>query len=269
MAYRAFLHAVHEEFKDRSGGRFSYAEFSSVLGYNAPNHAFLVLQGKRSLTEETAARIAQRLGLNTFEIEYFVQLRRLEDARDGHSRADALRRLLHVKTKGATATAGAELEAFLDDSLNTIVFEALGLGPGPHDPKSLARRIVPRARTSDVVRALTTLESIGLVRREQEGYVRLKDRVATSATVTSLRITDYYKQMLDRAADAVIVTPAARRAFASLTIALPPEALDSLKELVERFKMDVLALQGNAEQLKHVFQVGVQIFPVVTSEEEG
>ncbi|MBX2987890.1 MAG: TIGR02147 family protein [Bdellovibrionaceae bacterium] len=96
--YRAFLRDFFE-FKKSTRAGFSFRRFAGLCGLKSPNYLQLVIQGKRSLTPDTAAQIAKAMKLNSAEMNYFVALVERDSARNPEEEKQAEKEL-HRAIKG-------------------------------------------------------------------------------------------------------------------------------------------------------------------------
>ena len=120
---------------------------------------------------------------------------------------------------------------------------------------------------------MTILLELGLLVRDDDGQLVQGEPVATTGPETrGLHIGNYHRSMMDRAAESIDVVPASQRDISSLTFCVGEDGLRRVKQRIQRFRQELVALLAEEEDGEQVLQLNMQLFPLTTQrgeEEEG
>jgi uncharacterized protein (TIGR02147 family) len=79
--FKKFLKYTFKDLKKRNP-RFGFRHIARELGHRTPSHIFLIVQGKRSLTNTMSLRITKFLGLKRKETYYFEHMVNFQQAKE-------------------------------------------------------------------------------------------------------------------------------------------------------------------------------------------
>lgn len=88
LDYRLYLSEVEVEL--RSKGEFSHRKINRACGFASPNFIQLVVQGKRSLSEESIIGIVKTFNLSNQESRLFQKMVRANDEKDAIKKVSRL-----------------------------------------------------------------------------------------------------------------------------------------------------------------------------------
>src|SRR5690606_15068323 len=126
-------------------------------GLGAPNYLKLVIEGKRNLTGEMAARFAAACALNQEGVAYFCALVQFNQANDldernrAHARLRAFRR--YRKSQKLDMAEAAYHSTWYLPAIRELVLSA----DFKEDPEWIARLLRPQIKPSEVSQALRIL----------------------------------------------------------------------------------------------------------------
>lgn len=266
---RAFLRDVYQARK-ASRRPLSFRAFSRKVGLRSPNHLKRVIDGERTLTPPMAVRYAHALGLAGDKAAYFCDL-----AAFGRARSAAERNVIYERMsayRGVRQARRLDLAhaAYHSKWWIPATRELAARSDFRADPAWIAGRLMPAVTHSDAAQALSILFELGLLTRHDDGAVSQGEQVLTTGPETrGLHIGNYHRSMMERAAAAIDEVHRDQRDISSLTFAIGPTGLARLKERIQRFRKEVIALateeQDRADQ---VVQLNMQLFPLSTSASE-
>lgn len=267
---RAFLRDTYEARK-RRGPAFSYRAFSRRAGLASPNHLKRVIDGERSLTDAMAVRYAKALGLTGEAASYFCELAAFARAATSAQKNEVYRKLAAFRGYQRVHRLDGAHAAYHANWYVPTIRELANLPDFRPDPAWIAARLLPSITRAEAAEALATLFDLGMLVREPDGAVRPGDQVVSTGPETrGLHIGNYHRAMLERAAASIDVVPAPRRDISSLTFCTDEEGLRALKQRIQRFRQELVALLPEHEaQGDRVVQLNMQLFPLThgTSEE--
>jgi len=260
LDYRAYLAAFYRAKKKRG---FSYRAFSRMAGLGAPNYLQLVINGKRNLGPEMAARFAATCGLTGDAAEYFQQLVEFNQAGSLQERNRCYARLLAFGRYRRGHRLEVAHAAYHSTWYLPAVRELVASERFVEDPAWIAHTLWPRIKPSEARQALDTLLEMGLLERDPHGRLRQRDAVVSTGPQTlGMHITNYHAEMMRRAAAAMELVPAAERDISALTFCVGPEGLARLKRRIQAFRRELIEMVEAETDRHQIVQLNLQLFPL-------
>lgn len=266
LDYRRFLKDRVDHL--RQSGRFSFRNFNRHSGFRSSGALKLVMDGKRNLAQEGIFKVAKGLRLNGTELKFFNQLVLMNQA-GSHEEKDYHFRQISAYRPFRKAK---ELTALQYDCLSrwyyAAILELVRLHDFQENPEWIARRLGGDVTLSEVRRALTDLEQLKFLTRDEGRKIRRTEQtLVTPDEVRSLSVVNFHRQMCDLAKKAVTEVPSDQREFSSITIALSEDGLSKIKKRFQEFKRELDSyLEENQTAKNQVIQINLQVFPLTTKE---
>ena len=269
LDYRAYLRDYYAHMKRTRRG-FSYRSFSRRVGLGSPNHLKRVMDGDRNLTLDMARRFADAMGLTGEAVEYFVQLVQLGQAPTSIERSQAYEKLQTFKAFRKTRKLDLAHAAYHSTWYIPAVRELAARDDFQAEPKWIAKRLIPPIKVTEAKTALDTLLKIGLLERDEEGkVVQSAPLITTGPEMHAVHIANYHRAMMAHAAESIDRVPSASRDISSVTMLVGEGGMDRIKEMVQRFRRELLELAVSERNATQVIQTNLQIFPLsVTPKDE-
>lgn len=265
---RAFLRA-HYEHKKATTRSFSYRAFSRRAGLKAPNHLKRVIDGERPLTEQAAVRYADALGLSGDRRQYLLDLATFARADTLEARRVAHERLLSYRRVRRAHRLEAAHAAYHAHWYLPAIRELATTPAFREDPKWIAQAMLPNISPKEARDALSTLEALGLLVRDDEGQLVPGEAVLTTGPETrGMHIGIYHRAMLSRAAEAIDLVPKEERDISSLTFGCSDETLAEVKDRIIAFRKELIGLLADQADGDRVVQLNFQLFPLTQGREE-
>ncbi|MGZ3742992.1 MAG: TIGR02147 family protein [Pseudobdellovibrionaceae bacterium] len=260
--YRSYLSDYFRQAKS-SNRHFSYRVFSRNCGFKSPNFLMLVMNGKSRLTSVSVEKVIKGIKLNKEEGKFFRNMVAFNEAKTSDIKRQHAKEMLLSRTfKELHPLSEGQLE-YLATWYFPVIRSVIGLESCPQDPEWIASHIRPQLKEDEVKTALTTLESLGLLIKNEKGeYQQASSMVSTPSEVLSIFAAQYHQQMLDRAKESIDRFKREQRHLAGMTVALNQESLDDVKKLVEKFRSEVMTLASRSAGTKDIYQVNLQVFPL-------
>ena len=261
LDYRAFLRDYYLHAK--AVRRLSYRGFSVRAGLSSPNYLKLVIDGKRNLTQSMARRFAKAISLDRDATDYFAELVAFDQATSSLERDASYGRLTGFRSYRLARP--LEL-AQADYHSNWYVPAVRELVASPffrEDARWIAKSLVPAITANEAAHALRILVDLNMLVRNEEGRLQQSDAlVSTGAEAKGVHISRYHRAMMERASASIDLIPATDRDISSLTLCLGPAGLRKLKEIIIRFRKEILELSVLEAQPSQVIQANFQLFPL-------
>lgn len=268
LDYRKFLKDVFSELK-ASRRSFSHRAFAKMAGFSSSNFVWLIMQGKRNLSSEGIQKIAKALKLKRQEAEFFENLVRFNQSQtDGgrnfyYSRIAANRRFSQ-----ACPIEKGQFE-YYSKWYASAIREMVLLKDFREDPQWIATCLNNQITPKEAASALKLLTDLKLLTRDAEGRLTQQARHITSGDeVASLSMTNFQREMIERAARSIDETPASRREIGSITFATSKERLREAKEMIREFRSRLAGFLAEEKDADAIYQFNIQLFNLSKVEEE-
>jgi uncharacterized protein (TIGR02147 family) len=264
LDYRAFLRAYYAAEKERKPA-FSHRFFSRQAGLKSPNFLKLVMDGERNLGNETVPKFVQAIGLTGEAAEFFANLVLFNQADTVAEKNRAFERISASRRFRSAKRIEGDLFRYLSHWYYPAIRELAGRADFQENPKWIASRLRPKISETDAKSALNLLLSLGLlVRDEQSGKIVRGEPTLTTdhQTVRSLAVTNFHRQMLERASDSIETVKPLHRDLAALTVCVSPETAAVVKERIHRFREELTQICDADAKGNVVYQLNVQWFPL-------
>lgn len=267
LDYRKFLKGIFEEFKSTKPG-FSHRSFARTAGFNSSNYILLVMQGKRNLSSDGILKVARALKLKKTEAEFFENLVRFNQAAN-----DSERNIYYSRISANRRYADAHpLEKGQFDYYSKwyipAIREMVLLKNFKEDYAWIAAKLDPPITPKEAKAAINLLLDIKLLTRNESGRLVHSDAHVTSGDdVASLAITNFQREMIERAAMSIEKTPVSRREIGSVTFAVSKEKLAEAKKMVRDFRSRLAGFLVDDVPANAVYQFNFQFFNLSKDEE--
>ena len=214
---------------------YSLRAFARSLGVN-PSFLSAVLHGKRNLSLEKLAAVAQKLGLSSDEIMGLLP-RQFLDLDDSQPRTETL-----------------ALDRFrvIADWYHFALLElAQTLGFDPK-PAAIAKRLGITA--TEASQAVERLLRLGLLRQAGTRLLRTKSFIITPSNTPNSALRLFHAQHLERAKLALETQTVDERDITGVTIPLDPEFIPQIKDEIQRFRrrLSRMALRSKGKEVYHL-----------------
>jgi uncharacterized protein (TIGR02147 family) len=273
LDYRAFLRAYYAAEKERRPA-FSHRFFSRLAGLRSPNFLKLVMDGERNLGPETVPKFSHAIGLTGEAAAFFADLVTFTQAESVADKNRAFERISASRRFRSAKRIEGDLFKYLSQWYYPAIRELAAREDFVESPKWIAAQLRPKIAPADAASALNLLLSLGLlVRDEKTGkIVRGEPTITTEhQTVRSLAVTNFHRQMLERASASIETIPPSERDLAALTVCVGPATAALVKERIHKFREEMTQLCDADVKGNIVYQLNIQWFPLSATpgEEEG
>lgn len=128
-----------------------------------------------------------------------------------------------------------------------------------HAPGEIAKALgIPHSK---VLKALTNLENVGLIKRDNGKIQVTFKALMTSRGIPSATLREAHAQYIDKAKSALNEYSPAERDITGTTMAISHKNLPKAKELIQQFRLDLCDLLEQGE-IDDVYRLNIQLFPL-------
>ncbi len=243
--------------------RYSLRAFARDLQLS-PSRLSEILNRKQGLSRQAALKIAQVLGYDEREAQFFGDLVSARHARSVQEREEAKARLLKNEYEKSEESSRfkLQLDAFkiISDWYHLGIIELMKCKDFKHDSKWIARRLgVP---VIQIELAIERLLRVGLLKRQGTEYFAVEANGWVPGGVPSASIRKFHRQVLEKAIQAIDMQQVNERFFSShfLTIdrADLPKAFAAIQDFQQKFCIE--HQNGQAKEL--LYCISMQLFKI-------
>jgi uncharacterized protein (TIGR02147 family) len=258
--YRTWLKDWHEYVKIENPF-LSYRYITARTGID-PGILSKVLGREKHFSETQLDKMITLLKLSSREEAYFRQMflygrsKRDEDIRIHFAK------LLQMREIDINEV-GAHQLVYYSKWYYPVLRNLVGLLKPTVDPESMGAALKPPITGEQVREGLKTLERIGLVRKAADGgWEPCGSFITTGPKWKSAAILEHQKHLADLGREAPDRFKPEDRDFSTLTLAIPREEFDTLRDMVQEFRQAVLKWTSSQDLCDHIVQMNLQLFPM-------
>ncbi len=259
--FREYLHDYYQEKKAGRSG-YSYRKFSEQMGFSASNHLHLVLQGKRKLSAEAIAKLAENLDFNKKEKNYFstlVYYNQTAENDPNHQRYWTTLEQLNGKHRTLLA---AEQFSYFSNWYLPILREVITLKNFKPELAWIFHVLRGKVDKAKIKEGLQLLVKLNMIQKANGKWLQSEPHLSTQHITTSEMILQYHKEMLRLSADSLNLMHE-ERDLTAVTMSLDQENFEWVRQRIMDFREELQA-ELNARNIKgdRVAQLNFQLFQV-------
>lgn len=265
LDYREFLNAYYREQKRRHS-YFSIRYISQRTGIDAA-HIMRVLQGRRHLSDKTAAAFARLCKLADKEERYFQTLVHFNTARSSRLRQQAFERLLSLSGPRTTVLQPEQYE-FYSKWYYTAIRALVGMHSfrAKRDFSRMGAMLTPAISARQAREAVRLLKKLGLVIETSEGGLEATEKHITTGTRwRSLAVRKFQTETLRLALESLERHDTNIRDISTVTVGIGKDQIPALRERIAEFRQSMMAIAEENQDPDDVYQLNVQLFPLTAT----
>lgn len=232
----------------------------------SPNFLKMVLDEQRHLSKDLAIKTAQILGFNKSEKEFFLSLVQFNKAKSPGERLEAVQSLRKVKEFKQALIDESSLFDYYSDSVHVVLRELCTIRPMTLE--EMERSFRPRVERGHLMKALETLERLGLLQRQGERWEVKDAHLATKNKVTKAAVYKFHQDMIAKGAQSIDLFPASEREVTCVTTKLSAESFRKIQQKISDLKEQILFLSEQDQAADRIYQVNFQMFPLTNSSKD-
>jgi uncharacterized protein (TIGR02147 family) len=241
---------------------FSHRYISQRLGLRSSGYFLYVLQGKRKLSERLALKTAQLFKLNKRETDYFLLLVSYSNVKSHVEKQFLFERIAQTRRKIFKTVDRGQYE-YYEKWYHLAIREYVALYRFSDDYEALSRGLTPSITPAQAKEAVQTLEKIGLIRKNSNGWYERVDAVTTTGdTWQSETIHNLQQQFLDISKEALERIPKEKRDFSNCTVSVSPETFAIIRKKIADVRAQILDLARTDTKPQSIYQINFQAFPL-------
>ncbi len=220
-----------------------------------------ILSKKKGLSLNTAMRMADSLGLNKEEAEYFCLLVQKEGAKDPQNREILLRKLQELNPSRQITDLSAEVFRLISEPYHYTILLLTELPDFDFKPEVIAKHV--GLNKYEVVSAIERLQKLDLLEEypDQPGrYKRTKGDIQFASNTPNQALRSYHKRILTSAIQSLETQTPKEKIMSSEQVVLSEDDVDQVRKLATDFYNKVIKLSKKKSKKSAVYNVGIQVF---------
>lgn len=259
--YRQYLRDLLAEKKSQDS-TWTHRMVCASLGLRTSNFMLLVIQGKRNISSDIASRVSALFQHSAHEAEFFASLVLFNQAGSTLEKDYYWKNMLTARTRQSTNPLSASQYEYYSHWYNPVIRELVSLPGMEWDTRSLSKALKPRVPAVQVRHSLELLESLGIIRKEGDSWVKSASSVATPPEVQSVAIFNYHRELIDLARESLENDPGTLRNFTTLTLEMNAQEYQLIVDMLTTFRRQALGVCTSTGPADRVYQLNLQLFPV-------
>ncbi len=257
--YREYMQDVYNERKRTSV--FSWREFSALAGFTSPIYMKLVCEGKSSLSKTKMGRVAQSLGLEGYEREYFEQMVIFGNAKADKIKKEALLKMEKIAREHKARVIDSDAFEYYGSWMYPVIRELAPMMQGAL-PKEMADVCHEAVSAEEVRNVLSFLTKTGFLKKTSENhFVQTEKTVIGSMESLPIAIRAMHNKMAELAVHAVDKYSPEERHFLGVTLGVNDESYGLITEEIEKCCKKIMAIAEEHDNINQVYRLNFQLFP--------
>jgi uncharacterized protein (TIGR02147 family) len=264
LDYRIFLKDYYVEHKTRNPS-FSYGAFARLAKFKSKGLLHDVLSGKKSLSKESAFRIAEAMKLDEKAISYFQLLVDYGQATTLKEKSFLFRKLGDTGPLSKVRQLREDGYEFYSQWYYHTLLEVLPLIRFRGDYEALGQMLNPPISAKQARKGMELLLQLGLIVETRTGF-QLSDKLLSSGEdVQAMALRDFHLQNLEMAARAIDSVARPDRDLSCLVVALSKPGFIKVSKEIAAFRKRIMKLSTEDENPSRIYHLGFLAYP--TSDE--
>lgn len=258
--YKSFLKESLVSKKQKNGA-FSLRALARMTKIQ-PSLLSNILNGDRELTEEGALKVAQGLGLDSAETEYFILLVQYSRAKSPELK-ETIRNRIQAKNPVLDKEHDLSLDHFriISDWHHMAILRALEIPGAENTSKRLAEKL--RIDPLEVGLALERLERLELVARVKKNtWKSTRSRVLIQSAAPNDAIKKFHKQMLEKIIQAQDTLTPGERYSGTETLTISVSKMKQAHQAIEECFAKLVSLSQKPSTDSQVIHFGIYSIPL-------
>jgi len=268
--YVIFLKEYFTTFKgERGNRRFSYRAFSRKVGISSPNLIGLILDNKRSLSNENAQKIANGLNLKTRKRRYFLSMVGLKHSK-GIEADKFFKEMIRIKKSSNFIHIEEKQYRYYEQWYYAVIRELACLKFWRGDYSKLGRACSPSISAIEAERAVKLLLEIDILKFENGEY-KLSNENITSEKVPPHKKYADRKSWLSIGIDATDNYSSDIRNTQYKTINLLKSDYSKVEKIINETDKKIEAIINDSakdEGVREIYEFITNFFPVSNIQKE-
>jgi uncharacterized protein (TIGR02147 family) len=265
LEYTSYRDFLRDELAERISRNPAYSLRAMALQLGITGSSLCeVLKGRHHFSTERAGEIAESMGLDPQEAQYFILLVQHERAK----KEDARQRLAE-RIEGIRAQRKSSVDLSLDhfrmisDWYHYGIRALTELEGFRFTPANVARKLgITIIEAEAAIDRLLKLELLEPEPGRPGRYRKAKGNLKAQSVAPNVALRKYHRQLLEKALESIEGQEPGQRLLQTQVLALSPEDLPEADRLTDEYFAQIAALSKKSRRKTEVYCLGSQLFRV-------
>lgn len=260
LNYREFLKDSIQYL--RSQKMYSVRKFAQRVGFKGSNYMKLIVDGKRNLTDDSAAQVGLALELPKNKIIFFVKLVKFNQIKDFNQKNEIFYDLMKSKKSQLVREVEFATYELFSNWYIIPMLEALGTSWSKLTTEGMAQSLgVKKEQVDD---ALNILQNLKLIEKNSRGeWKKLDIAIKTPDQIKELAVRNFHRECMKKAIEALDYEELENREVHSITIGLSKKNYNEVKRRIIEFRKEINAVFSDEPEVDKIYQISFALFPVL------
>ncbi len=259
--FRKFLKDSYLAKKAQTKG-FNYQFIAQQANFKSLGLVTQLFQGKTKLSDAMIPRIADVFGLTTREKSFFTDMVHYNQAVKHTKKKYHYERMLRYE-EAAVVSIPKDHYEILDKWYYTAIRAILSFYKFNGDYSALAKMVQPSIFPSEAKKAISVLERLGMIKRDEDGFYKLTSlHLTTEGLDCTMGINNYVINSLEIARDSLHRFEKTKRSLSALSLSVSKEGFDEMVGEIEDFRKRIVDISKRDRHVDRVYQLNMQFFPI-------
>lgn len=261
LDYRTLLNDFYESSK-RESEVFSYRYIGIKVGLDAA-YVMRVFKKSRHISAKVIPKFIKLLKLDRNEARYFELLVQFGKAKTEEERKIYFEKLLDIRGIDITTVSMDQYE-YYSKWYHTAIRSLFEFYRFTGSYKELGAKLEPSITEKQARESVELLLRLGLLEILEDGsYFPTTLFVTSGDSWTMNAIKRYQEDTMDLAKSALFQLSKDVRDISTVTITANHNNLNRMRELVQKFRQDVMKISDEGSTADTLYQLNIQLFPLV------
>lgn len=269
MDYRAFLHDFYKYQKSLRSS-YSYQFIADRVGIDR-SLVMRIFSGKRHLSQKSVDTFITFLGLNKKEALYFIELISYCKAEKDEDIKRHMDKLLFLTPTNQRILRSYEFKYF-QQWYYAAIRSLLGYYHFTDDYRELAQTLKPKISVPEAREAISLLQKLDLIKRLSDGrFVPTSNHISTGERWRSMAIEKYQVETIALSHDGLKRHPKSATDYSTITMSMNEETITEIRGILKECRQKIINLVNSVpeEEINTLYQLNMQVFPLVNVESKG
>lgn len=265
--YRTFLSDFYQARKE-ANANYSHRVFAQSAGLSSPSHLLMIIKGSRNLSPKTVPKFVDGLKLKGHEARYFELLVSYNQSENLEVKARFFGQMMAMRSVHKSLhPLEKERFEFLSKWYLVAIYVLTDLKDFDPNPNWIAKKLGGKITVMEAKEALSNLIRLGFLTETTTGLKQSQGAMTVPDDTKSMGVYTFHQSMLKLAAEALRTLPIPAREAAGVTLAIPKDKLQDIKERIREFRKEINQLASSYENPSDIYQLNIQFFPLTETDE--
>lgn len=265
--YRTYLSDFFKSRKDKNP-MYSHRVFAQQAGLSSPSYLLMIINGSRNLTTKSVPKFVDGLKIKGMEARYFELLVLYTQSEALEAKARYFGEMMSIKaTRKSLHPLEKERFEFLSKWYMVAIYVLVDLKSFDPDPRWIAKKLGGKITVLEAKESIASLIRLGFLVETPTGLKQNQGAITVPDDTKTVGVFNYHQSMMKLAAEAIRTLPVNKREAAGVTLAVPKDKLQQIKDRIREFRQEINKLASGYEDPTDLYQLNIQFFPLTDTDE--